>query len=58
MEIGWRLLKLLGSKPGFFSVGVTTADLKDDGTIPEVRQEWMMAVRRGSREGREAMTME
>lgn len=49
---------MLGSKPGFFSIGVTAADLRDDGTEPEVREEWMMAVIRGSREGREAITRE
>ena len=54
--MGRRLLKMLGSKPGFFNSGVTAADLRDDGTEPEVREEWMMAVIRGSREGREAIT--
>lgn len=38
LEIGQRLLKLLGSEPGFLSIGVTAADLRDDGTEPEVRE--------------------
>jgi len=49
---------MLGSKPGFLSIGVTAADLRGDGTEPEVREEWMMAVIRGSREGREVITRE
>ena len=56
--MGRRLLKILGSRPGFFSNGVTAADLRGDGTEPEVREEWMMVVIRGSREGREAITRE
>ena len=58
LEMGRRLLKLLGSEPGFFRIGVTAADLRDEGTEPEVREKWMMAVIRGSREGREAITRE
>ena len=38
-EMGRRLLKILGSEPGFFSRGVTAAVLSDDGTEPEVREE-------------------
>lgn len=49
-------MKLLGSEPGFFNIGVTGADFRHDGTEPEVREEWIMAVIRGSREGREAIT--
>ena len=56
--MGRRLLKILGSRPGFFSRGVTAADLRGGGTEPVVREEWMMAVIRGSREGREAITRE
>lgn len=32
--------------------------LRDEGTALEVRDDWMMAVMRGSREGREAVTRE
>ena len=39
LEIGRRLLKSLGSEPGFLSIGVTAADLRVDGTEPEVREE-------------------
>ena len=43
LEIGRRLLKLVGSAPGFFSIGVIAAVLKDAGTVPDVREKWMMA---------------
>lgn len=49
---------MLGSEPGFFRIGVTAADLRDDGTEPEVREEWMIAVIRGRREGREARLLQ
>ena len=39
-------------------MGVTAADLRVDGTEPEVREEWMMAVIRGNKEGRQAVTRE
>ena len=51
-------MKSLGSEPGFLSMGVTAADLRVDGTEPEVREEWMMAVIRGNKEGRQAVTRE
>lgn len=38
-EMGRRLLKLVGSKPGFFRMGVTVAVLSEIGTVPEVREE-------------------
>ena len=56
MEIGRRLLKLLGSAPGFLRMGVIAADLRGDGTIPEVREEWIIAVIRGVRELMQALT--
>ena len=56
LEMGRRLLKLLGSEPGFFRIGVTTAVLKSGGTIPVVSEEWIMAVMRGSREERQDLT--
>lgn len=46
LEMGWRLLKLLGS---FLSIGVTAAVLKSVGTIPVAREECMMADMKGSR---------
>lgn len=49
---------MLGFAPGFFNTGVTVAVLSRDGTEPKVREEWIMAVIRGSIEGREAITME
>ena len=56
LEIGRRLLKLLGSEPGFLRIGETAAVLKGEGTEPVVREEWMMAAIRGSSEGRQDMT--
>ena len=57
-EMGHRLLKLLGSEPGFFRIGVTAATLKGEGKVPVVREEWMMAEMRGRREGRQDLTRE
>ena len=37
--MGRKLLKLSGSAPGFLSIGVIAADLRDEGTRPEVREE-------------------
>ena len=53
LDIGQKLLKLEGSAPGFFRIGVMAAVLKDVGTVPVVREEWMSAKMRGIREGRE-----
>lgn len=41
--------KLFRSKPGFFRIGLTAADLKAVGTILEDREEWIRADMRGSR---------
>ena len=54
--MGWRLLRLLGSAPGFLSIGVTAAVLRGEGTIPVVREEWIMCVMRGAKEGTVALT--
>lgn len=56
LEMGWRLLKLLGSRAGFFRIGVTTAVLKCRGTIPVVSEEWMIADIRESREEKQDLT--
>ena len=56
LDIGRKLLKLEGSAPGFFKIGVMAAVLKDVGTVPVVRKEWMIAEMRGTREGRQALT--
>ena len=50
LEIGRRLLKLLGSALGFLRIGVIAADLRGDGTVPEMREEWIIAVIRGVRD--------
>lgn len=50
------MLKLLGSAPGFLSIGVIAADFKAEGTIPEVREECIMLVIREAREGKQAFT--
>ena len=56
LEIGQRLLKLEGSAPGFFTIGVMAAVLKSVGTVPVVREVWMIAEMRGTREGRQVLT--
>jgi len=38
-EIGRKLFRLLGSEPGFLRIGDTVAVLRDEGTIPVVREE-------------------
>ena len=43
-------MKLLGSVPGFLRMGVIAADFRGDGTIPEMREEWIIAVIKGVRE--------
>ncbi len=37
-EMGRKLSRLLGSAPGFLRIGVIAAILKNDGTIPELRE--------------------
>src|SRR4029434_9094334 len=46
--MGRRLLKLLGSEPGFLRIGETAAVLRGAGNEPVVREEWMIAAIRGS----------
>src|SRR4029434_5841268 len=47
-----------GSRPGFFSAGVTAASLSGGGTRPEDSEELTMLVMRGESEGRQALTKE
>lgn len=47
---------MLGSEPGFLRMGITAADLRAEGTIPEVREECMIAVIREDREGKQTFT--
>ena len=49
-------MKLLGSEPDFFRMGLIAADLKIAGTIPVDSEEWVMADIRGSREERQDLT--
>ena len=56
LEMGRRLLKSCGSAFGFLRMGEMAADFKDEGNIPEEREEWMMVVMSGAREGRHALT--
>jgi len=55
LEMG--LLKLFGSAPGFLSIGVIAADFRDDRTIPEMREEWIMVVICEERESEQAMQL-
>lgn len=54
--MGQRVLKSLGSAPGFLSMGVMTVVLKDEGTIQKVREECIIPVIKEDREGRQALT--
>lgn len=56
LDTGRKLLKSEGSAPIFFKIGVIAAVLKDVGTVPVVREEWMIAEMRGTREERQALT--
>jgi len=44
IEKGRKLLGLSGSRPGFLSIGVMAATLGEEGTVPEVREELMIAM--------------
>lgn len=52
------MLGMSGSRPGFFSAGVTAASLSGGGTRPEDSEELTMLVMRGESEGRQALTKE
>ena len=43
-----------GSRPGFFSTGVTDASFREEGTSPEDREEFTVVVMRVERVGRQA----
>lgn len=47
-------MRLIGSAPGFVSIVGFVAVLKDAGTVPDRKDEWMMEIR-GPREGRQAL---
>ena len=50
METGRKFFfKLFGSREAFFRRGLTTADLKVDGKVPDDKEKLMMFVRVGSR---------
>ena len=55
-EIGRKLFRSLGSRPGFLSIGVIIADLRGARIEPEEREECMMSVMSGKREGRWSLT--
>ena len=55
-EIGRKLLRSLGSKPGFLNIRVIIADLRGAGIEPEEREECMMSVMSGKREGGWSLT--
>ena len=49
LETGQNFVKLFGSREAFFRKGLTTADLKVDGKVPDDTEKLMMFVRVGSR---------
>ena len=49
LETGRKFFKLFGSRDAFLTRGLTTADLKADGKVPDDKEKLMMFVRVGSR---------
>ena len=49
LETGRKFFKLFGSREAFLRRGLTTADLKVDGKVPDDKEKLMMFVRVGSR---------
>lgn len=49
LEMGLKLSRLSGLRPGFFRRGVMDASFSGDGTDPDVREVLMMMVMRGIR---------
>lgn len=47
LEMGLKLSRMSGLRPGFFSRGVMVASLSGDGTEPVAREEFMMVVMNG-----------
>lgn len=47
LEIGLRLLRSLGSAPGFLSIGLICPTWRETGTQPVVREELMILVQKG-----------
>lgn len=54
--IGRILSRLEGSAPGFLSIGVIIADLRDEGTEPETSEEWKILVINGDRADKQTLT--
>ncbi len=48
--------KIIRVAPGFLSLGVITATLKDEDTTPEVRDERIISVTISNREDKQALT--
>ena len=49
LETGRKFFKLFGSREAFLKGGLTTANLKVDGKVPDDKEKLMMFVRVGSR---------
>ena len=49
LETGRKFFKLFGSREAFWRRGLTSADLKVDGKVPDDKEKLMMFVRVGSR---------
>ena len=49
LETGQKFFKLSGSREAFLRRGLTTADMKVDGKVPDDKEKLMMFVRVGSR---------
>lgn len=54
LEMGRKLSRLSGSRPGFFRRGEIVASLRVGGTVPELREVFMMLLMSGARVLRQA----
>lgn len=57
-EMERKLLGMVGSRAGFFNMGVMVASLSEGGTEPVIKEELMMVVMSGESEGRQSLTRE
>ncbi len=54
--MGRKFSGLLQSAPGFLSMGVMAATLKDEGIVPVIREEFIIWVIKGNKEGKQNLT--
>ncbi len=54
--MGRKFSGSLQSAPGFLSMGVMAATLKDEGIVPVIREECIIWVIKGNKEGKQNLT--